>query len=195
MPITTRTEMKTLLDISDATYDDLIDAYIPIVQLDILEYCGGDKFKDTNKQREDITIAFVEGGVAADTITDSDSEFVSGAEFEDDMDILIEGSLSNDGAYTIDTVAAGTLTLTTDDDLIDEDAGEEVTITRLKWPKGILKYVAQMIWHSCVNIKSSSVKSERIGDYSVTYNNALTSLGWPPEVTNGLNKWRVVRFV
>ncbi len=73
------------------------------------------------------TIAFVEGGASADTITDSGSGFVT-AGFYAGQEIVISGSASNDGTYTIDTVVAGTITLIMDDDLVAEGVGATVIV-------------------------------------------------------------------
>lgn len=72
-------------------------------------------------------IAFVDGGGGADTITDTGSGFVT-AGFEDGDEITVVGSTSNDGTYTVVTVAAGTLTLATGV-LTAEVAGDTVTIS------------------------------------------------------------------
>lgn len=74
-----------------------------------------------------ITIAFHENTPSADTITDSGNGFVA-AGFEDDDKITVTGTVGNDGDYTIDTVAAGTLTLVAGDDLADEGVGTSFTI-------------------------------------------------------------------
>lgn len=71
-------------------------------------------------------LAFVDGGAGADTITDSGSGFVT-AEFKAADIITVSGSTSNDGDYTLVTVAAGTLTLATGV-LTAEAAGDDVTI-------------------------------------------------------------------
>jgi len=74
------------------------------------------------------TIAFVDGGASADTITDSDSAFVTSG-FAAGMLIHVSGSLNNDESYhSLATVAAGTITLVSTDELTAESAGEEVTI-------------------------------------------------------------------
>ena len=83
---------------------------------------------DAQATLEGITVAFVEGGGAADTITDSGNGFVT-AGFVASMPITVSGSTSNDGTYTIATVAAGTITLIAADDLADEAAGKNVTLT------------------------------------------------------------------
>lgn len=74
------------------------------------------------------TIAFNDAN--PDTITDSASgmgSFTAG-------EILISGSASNDGTYTVDTAAAGTLTLQSADSLTAEVAGSSVTITAITYP-------------------------------------------------------------
>jgi hypothetical protein len=75
------------------------------------------------------TIAFLENGASKDTITDSGSGFVT-AGFEAGDIIVISGSTSNNGEYTISAVVAGTITLITDDDLANEAAGASVVIKR-----------------------------------------------------------------
>lgn len=71
------------------------------------------------------TIAFVEGGASADTITDSANGFGS---FAANDVITVTGSTRNNGTYTVTTAAAGTLTLSTGQ-LNTEAAGQSVTIT------------------------------------------------------------------
>ncbi len=70
------------------------------------------------------TIAFADTN--PDTITDSGSGL---AGFAAGQVIEIAGSTSNDGTYTIATVAAGTLTLVAGDSLTVEALGATVTIT------------------------------------------------------------------
>lgn len=67
------------------------------------------------------TIAFVDGGVGSDTITDSGDGFVT-AGFVVGDEITVSGTVSNDGTYTLTGVAAGTLTVATDS-LTDESTG------------------------------------------------------------------------
>lgn len=68
--------------------------------------------------------------VAADrTITDADSKFISKG-FKPNMRIVVLGSVSNDGSYTVSSLVAGIITLIGTDSLTDEDASAIViTIT------------------------------------------------------------------
>ena len=83
--------------------------------------------ESTTSKASGITIAFVDGGVSSDTITDT----ASGFNFTDGDKIRVQGSTSNDGDYTLSgsatsnqlTVATGTFT--------EETAGERITITQI----------------------------------------------------------------
>ena len=97
-----------------------IKDYVDITSVsERLSYTSGNGLTGTG-------IAFVDSN--PDTITDTGSGFVS-AGFQSGQQIMVEGSTSNDGTYTIDTVAAGTLTLASGDSLTAESAGDTVTIT------------------------------------------------------------------
>jgi hypothetical protein len=74
------------------------------------------------------TIAF--NNANPDTITDSANGFGS---FASGQQVLVSGSDSNDGTYTVQTAAAGTLTLQSADNLTAEAAGETVTITAITY--------------------------------------------------------------
>jgi hypothetical protein len=77
------------------------------------------------------TIAFVEGGASADTITDTANGF---GNFQPGQTIYVSGSTSNDGIYVIGTAVAGTITLQTSDDLTAEVLGDSVTIYPITYP-------------------------------------------------------------
>jgi len=74
------------------------------------------------------TIAFVaETTTTGPTLTDSGSGFVA-AGFEDGMSIVLNGSTSNDGSYSIKHVGAGVIELQGETNLTAEVAGDTVTI-------------------------------------------------------------------
>jgi hypothetical protein len=75
---------------------------------------------------DNTTIAFVNGNPA--TITRTAGSFTVDGFLADDQ-IMVGGSTDNDGVYTVDTVAAGTLTLIAADTLTPEAAGDRVNIT------------------------------------------------------------------
>lgn len=183
MAIITRTKVKTLLQLSGTTYDTLIDELIPIFQNWIVEYLHN--YFLTNIYLSGATIAFVDNGEDPDTITDSDEGFVD-AGFVDSIDIYVSGSADNDGIYAVDTVAAGTLTLASGEELIDEDAGEGVTITRVKFPKAMWMAVALCIKFD-MSKRDPSLKSWHLADYGETYE----GMGdYPPGLLKRFTLWK-----
>ena len=74
-------------------------------------------------------IAFVDGGVGSDTITDTGTGFVT-AGFAATDKIRVIGSASNDGDYQLTNAVAGTLTMATAL-LTAETASESVTIYQI----------------------------------------------------------------
>ena len=80
------------------------------------------------------TIAFVKGsGDTKDTITDSDSGFVTDG-FAANQQIVVADSTSNDGTYTIYSVATGTITLTSIGRLTSEAGIADMTIEASEIP-------------------------------------------------------------
>lgn len=73
-------------------------------------------------------IAFVDGGGGADTITDTGNGFIR-AGFQAGHKITVSGSTTSDGAYTIVSVVAGTITLATGSLPGNEIAGDVVSIS------------------------------------------------------------------
>ena len=71
------------------------------------------------------TIGFI--ALGAGTITDSGNGFVT-AEFQAGQSITVSGSASNDGTYTIASVAAGLMQMESGSGIVDEVAGATVTI-------------------------------------------------------------------
>jgi len=88
---------------------------------------NGDSFFTGATYIQAATISFAENTPAPDTISDSAEGFLS-AGFEAGQKIVVSGSGSNDGSYTIAEVTAGTITLASTDDLAAESAGATVTI-------------------------------------------------------------------
>tara|TARA_Y100000296_G_scaffold12386_1_gene14371 strand:+ start:384 stop:1088 length:705 start_codon:yes stop_codon:yes gene_type:complete len=75
------------------------------------------------------TLAFVDGGLSSDTITDTGSGFVT-AGFAAGDKIRVIGSASNDGDYLLTAAIAGTLTVATGS-FTAETASESITIYQI----------------------------------------------------------------
>ena len=204
MPLLTRAEAKHFIQEVSTGYDALIDTWIPIVQADIIEYCNN-AFRDRMISRRAVGgIAFVRGSTltssnSPDRITDDDEELSTneGAGFKSGMDIIVEGSVTNDGVYTVDTVSSAALSILSTGVFISQDQDDYYTgagqgigailISRVSWPKPLKPIAAKMIWSQISDAKPGNVQSESIGDYSVTYVNGNA---YPDRVVRGLDKWR-----
>lgn len=90
-------------------------------------FVGDSFFTGATRYAAQTTISFAENTPASDTISDSASGFVT-AGFVAGQTIVVSGSGSNDGQYTINDVTAGVITLDSGDDLAAEAAGNSVTI-------------------------------------------------------------------
>jgi hypothetical protein len=173
-------DVKTLLGISDATYDTLLTLELPMIQDSILTYLN-------RKFKQDLSYSSDTIGFSANSITDSDNGFVTAGFFAGDY--IVEGSKYNDGFYTVSVVAQGTLTVA--ETLATETAGSTVLITKVKFPSELKLIMAKMAGYTIKN--KYGVKSESFSRYSVSYDSNSTYItGYPDSITGGLNKLRRV---
>jgi len=191
-------EVKSILRITDSTYDSEIAFLLPLVERDIIEYCNNG-FQDGYVYRESAGgFNFVRGDSdTRDYITDDDEHFLDRG-FADGMDIVVEGGYSNVGLYTIDSASGGKLKMTGYGDFVnqDQDGSDDNTvgtirISRVKWPEAIKLPAAKMIWSLIDDAKPSDVKSEKLDDYSVTY---IGGSEYPNKVIRMLDKFRRPKF-
>lgn len=185
-------EVKDILGITDTTYDDRINRLLPFVQDDVVNYLNN-AFRDRNTYYASATIEL--NNADPPTITDTEEEFLNEG-FEAGMDIYVEGTQRNNDIYTIATAAAGTLTLAATDHLYsegstDEYGGNVISITHVRWPKGLKIYVAQMIWENIDRARNKGIKSRTLGPSSVTYE-SIEGGGYSKSILNGLGKWRLM---
>ena len=162
----TTAQARILLGLAaDATRDALIAAVIPLAQSKVVEHCGAGSFLLCDAQVVGSGIAFVSGSTA--TITDSDSGFVTALLQAGDVNVRF--SKRNDGVKSVDTVAAGVLTLSSGEVLKDEEAGSEIIITQVEWPKSLSLDFIQLIAYYLTR-QGKLVSSEVLpGGYQVQY--------------------------
>jgi len=137
-------------------------------------------------KRRAATIAFNENTAAADTITDSASGFLT-AGFQAGDQITVSGSASNDGTYTIGSVAAGTITLLVRNDLTTEAAGATVILTAPKTvPDGVgVTVKAKNANTGIIHLGYSSATALNTGGASFTLDNN-ESVGLQVENVNNI---------
>ena len=204
--IITYAEVKSILNLSDNSYQTKIETLIPFIQDWVIDYCNN-KFEVERKYPVDYyderfthrdviylytnTISF---DSATKTITDSDSNFIN-AGFKVGFSIKIEGTTYNEGIYTISSVSSGSIVVS--ESLVDEDSEYYTLLTLVEFPKGIKLPVAKLI---AEELKNNSVEngdrvvSERVGDASFTYASAVSG-EYPKSILKQFKQWKRVHFV
>ena len=195
MALMTTAEVKTILGITDTTYDTQITYFLPLVVKDVVAYLNN-AFQDGYVyRRSGGSFKFVRGDSSThDYIEDKEARFKEKG-FWDGMDISVEGGYANVGIYTVDSASTARLTLSTygvlipqeHSDTINDNAIGTILISRVKWPDSLKIPVAKMVWYLIDNAKTDDVQSERIDDYSITY---AGSNAYPTRLLNMLDKFR-----
>jgi hypothetical protein len=187
--ITTRTQIKTLLQITDTSKDSLIDELLPIVQDEILDYCNS-HFAGAAKTTENLdycagdTVTFT---AATKTITDS----AGGMPFIAGQNIYITGSYYNNGHYTVVTATSDYITVS--EAVINETAGAPVDILLVNFPKALIMIMTDMVGYK-LSGKENGVTSESISG-AISTNYAAEIGSYPETIFKGLNKFRKVGFL
>lgn len=180
--IITLATVKSILQISDTSYDVLIAELIPEIQKDIVNYCNN-SFLNRYVQYYGSTIAFT-----STTITDSESGFVD-ALFFNGMDVKVFGSKLNDGIFEIKTVAAGALTTETTITQCQptrvEAAKNLVYLTMVDFSR-VSKFKVAMLMKYYLAREGKLVNSESLpGGYSANFKS-------DPEIWKPFNEYRLL---
>ena len=199
MALMTTSDVKTILNITDSTYDVQIAYLLPLVEKDIIQYCGN-AFLDKYIYRESgVHFEFVQGDSDTnDRILDSEEKFLQRG-FTSTMDIYVQGGFANDGLYHLSSASTGTLKLDNYGEIVDQDQDDTkddnyigyIRVSRVKWPKELRLAAAKMLWYLMAEPKQTDVQSERIDDYSITY---AGSYAYPTRVVKMLDKWKRPSF-
>jgi len=75
--------------------------------------------------------------------------------------------------------------------------GNEVTITKVEWPRGLWGTTAKMIGYDIARMKdfkSIGVSAESYGDYSRSYAIVGEAGGYPMSILGGLKPYKKVSF-
>ena len=102
------------------------------------------------------------------------------------INVRVNGSKRNDGKYNVKKVAGNKLTLRDDEILIEESVENNIkleVITGMDFPEGIKLPVAKLIGYE-LERKGKGLKSEKLGDYSVTF-----SGDYPESLKKELDTW------
>lgn len=193
MPIIDTDTVKSILGISETTYDTQIATIIPYIQNWIIKYLNN-RFLDNYVRMESSTLCFNSGTPAK--ITDSSELFISDGDvltyFYSGMDLDIHGTYRNDKIVSVETVEESTLTLSSGHTLIDEDAELNrtyVLLTRVNWDDGIKPVIADMIYYKLDNKRF--LKSWGLADWTQVN---MGDGGYPVELLKQLRPWKKLKW-
>lgn len=161
MPITTKDEVKILLQIAsaDTSKDILIDSLIVKVQDFIVRRINNFIVPEIYIQGDNISFA-----ATSKKIIDADAELNHDG-FAVGNDILVLGSYQNDKIFSIKTVAAGEIEV--NEVVVDEPAGNLIIIRRVQFTEDIKLAAVDFIAFK-LN-KEKTVKNRSLGDHSESY--------------------------
>lgn len=170
-------------------------ALLAYAQEDLVEYLDN-QFADKLITYYSSTIAFVPG--SPDTITDSDSKFV--LEGFTSGDVVIERAYANSGIHDIASVAAGTLTLTSNNELVAMSPTDDnhplpgVIISRVNWPKALRLVVAKMAYYLYTKegARPDDMRAKTVDGTVVEY---AGTHAYPMRILAAANKWKRIGFV
>jgi hypothetical protein len=203
----TLTEIKAILGITGTSYDARIALQLPIIRQRIADICNNDfRFKplvfnmDTNAY---FTYAGKQVSICDDFVFDKDGQTITCENVGIDLttyiqypgDLLIQGTVFNDGYVTIADVDASVITVEDENIQYDEDASNSALVM-CNFPNGIKDVVAEMINWDVVQPKGNAgISSESIGGYSVSYKGDIGVYGYPVEIIAKLRPYKMLKVV
>ena len=184
MAITTLNTVKAVLQIADATKDTLITTLMPLVEADYLNI--------RNKPfDEGITITIDDPATADDDLiftvgtTDITVPVLNGDSVNKIARMV---ALALGGTYTLNVV---TLLTVNDYTLNATTTGVTATISNVEYiyPIGAEQTAIGMISHLINTANNTSILSESLGDYSVTFDKGMSAGGYPKSITSAIRKY------
>jgi hypothetical protein len=186
--VVTATQITTFTDIS-ATTPEAITAsgLIPIVQDRIVTICN--RAFGTGLERQ-TTVTF---NATAGTITSSSSDW-AGDGFAAGDEIWVSNSYRNNGFYNVSSITGSVLTVLSTESVVDELSGRSVYFTVVDWPDELAYVAAWMVKFDYDDRKSrtAGVTARSLGPFSESYSDVGLTYGYPPEIIEQLNHYRVV---
>lgn len=183
--IITRTEVKSLLQITNTDNDSFIDLNLPIIEQVICDYCNTDFIDKQFDYFSSNTITFIASDNSINLSGIENKKLVA------NDSIRVYKSLRNNQSFTISSVDTGKIIVDSLDTIIDEDENEGVYITKINYPKPLKLTASKMLNFLIADLdedKTPGAKSEKIDDYSVTYEDNYQ--GFPMSIMKALNTYR-----
>ena len=157
------------------------DAQLEVAELiDIKRAMTNGNITTAGAKATGTTISFANSD--PDTILDSDDGF---GDFVAGQEVVVLGSTSNDGRYTIATAVAGTITLTSGASLTAEAAAADITIVSYHiydLPSNFLKFSPTTYIHVTGNNEISELTRDALNVIDPDHTDTTTATSGPSEV-------------
>ena len=190
MALITVAKAKGILGITASTYDTQLGVLIPLVSYQVVYSICQNRFVNEKITIQNSTFTFANTGA---TIVDSLEQFIVQKFPTGTGDIVIGGSLSNNGLYEVTSISASKITLNVtlmDKAIVDEAEGELIEIKYVQFPQELKLTVARWLWYLINARDSSSGKiSESVLSYSVSFINDI-----PPDIRKEFNAYKKLKF-
>jgi hypothetical protein len=191
--IATLAEIKSILGISDASLDSRIQALMPYVQGDIIDYCKNDFAISTANWTSD-TLYFEN---SSKKIIDDSGTMITDGLLENATDIVVTHSLHNNKNFTVDSETAITETeIVVDENIVEEpnDDGYVVTVRGVSYPDGLKLIYASMINTKILmdNMSGGLISSKKLETFCVTYHSEDFEGGYAKIDLQALKKYRKI---
>ena len=190
MALITVAEAKSILGITSSDYDTQLGILVPLVSYQVVYSICQNRFVNEKITIQNSTFTFANSGA---TITDSLAQFTESKFPTGTGDIVLGGSLSNDGLYDVTSISTSVITLnvtTMTKALVDEAEGELIEIKYVQFPQELKIPTANWLWYLLNSKDSSSGKaSESVLSYSVSFINDI-----PKDIMKEFNAYRKMKF-
>ena len=150
--------------------------------------------------------AVVSGGdftfSAAASIRTAEDSFVNDGNFAAGDDILVKGTLRNDGFYTLSAVTTVLLTINVNatyaekavvTENVEIEDLRDVLINLIMFPRELKPIVANMIRYDMLErANKKGISAEKVGNYSVSYRTAAgLGYSYPDDIISGLDQFTI----
>jgi len=187
--LTNKVRLKTFIQETSTSYDDLIDLMIPVVLDEIKEYTNN-TFIQSTRYVYDTLISF---STISNTISCNNTSWDFSSQLRAGDIIHVNYSKYNDNYYSLSTVASSYIL--TNETLITEssESGKMVLVTRVDFPKDLEIIASNMINYQVKNVNNKDVVSESLGDHSVSFGNNQS--GYPEAIIKPLRKYKKIKAI
>lgn len=188
-------DCKTLLFISDSTYDAFIKKMIPKIEASIVKHCNNEFVDRYNSIDGVLPVVYFYSNEMyfqnSDNSLNKDDGGFSATNFKVGDSVRFYNTLHNDYCYTIETIADTKIVFEDVNSIIDEDTDNTIVFARVTYPDEVEIVASEMINYKIQNSKiDRTLKSEKFDDYSYTNfsGNELVN-GYPKSIMEGLENY------